>query len=254
MAGALRAGGAPAGPSGEPGGVGPPVAARVRSGTEVERVRSLQITPSLACPWPTLSPLRACRCWRSSSACSTCRPPGRRRGARAAGACCSAGLRGRHGGAAPRRDVAARLGARHRERPDRGAGAVGGVRASGPHPHLDSAAHPAARRAHRQPARRDGGAGRGAVQGHHLAPRAGPRAVPYVAWALRGLQVRRLRAARPRSCCAPMRPWVASGGGNAVGAPHRLGYGASLVAFVFCWVRAYPVLAEAWRWGQRVER
>lgn len=29
---------------------------------------------------------------------------------------------------------------------------------------------------------------------------------------------------------------------------HVLGHGASLVAFVFCWVRAYPVLAEAWTW------
>lgn len=37
---------------------------------------------------------------------------------------------------------------------------------------------------------------------------------------------------------------------------HRLGYGASLVAFVFCWVRAYPVLAEAWTWmrGEAVDK
>lgn len=31
---------------------------------------------------------------------------------------------------------------------------------------------------------------------------------------------------------------------------HRLAYAASLVAFAFCWIRAYPVLAEAWRWGK----
>lgn len=31
---------------------------------------------------------------------------------------------------------------------------------------------------------------------------------------------------------------------------HVLAYAASLVALVFCWVRAAPVLAEAWRWSR----
>ena len=38
-----------------------------------------------------------------------------------------------------------------------------------------------------------------------------------------------------------------------MGALDLLGFGASVVALVFCWVRGLPVLAEAWRWGQRAE-
>lgn len=31
---------------------------------------------------------------------------------------------------------------------------------------------------------------------------------------------------------------------------HGLAYATSLVALAFCWIRIYPVLAEAWLWGK----
>lgn len=63
----------------------------------------------------------------------------------------------------------------------------------------------------------------------------------FVAFTLLGLELV-LRA------YAPAEPWISA---DVLGWVHRLAIAASLVAFAFCWIRAVPVLAEAWRWGQQ---
>lgn len=45
---------------------------------------------------------------------------------------------------------------------------------------------------------------------------------------------------------APAQPWISEGVLDVV---LRLAFATALVAFAFCWIRAVPVLVEAWRWG-----